>query len=252
MSGVTARADLADGIRIPGAQTRIAADPAAATRPAAQLWCARRSAPAGAGRRHPGTCRVVWWCRSGRAGCGNARLWLRAARRGQARSVSHLLDVIGAPAPRLRTGVARSDGRSWRLSGCLPAFRPARVALGGHFYRSTRRKQTLVCRGGQRPGTPWPTNRHSGRAGGLTRQRRICRGLSNGPGATLARAEAENWPNPARRCEPIRTSLRKRCLPRLNRSCLNRIKPRESLAFASRTPSRPAHGHRLGRERSGR
>ena len=32
MSGVAARANLADGVRVPGAQTRIAADPAAATR----------------------------------------------------------------------------------------------------------------------------------------------------------------------------------------------------------------------------
>ena len=32
MSGVAACADLADGVRVPGAQARIAADPAAATR----------------------------------------------------------------------------------------------------------------------------------------------------------------------------------------------------------------------------
>ena len=52
--------------------------------PAARPWCARQSAPVRAGRRRPApavrTCPVAWWCRSGRAGCGNARRQPRAAR----------------------------------------------------------------------------------------------------------------------------------------------------------------------------
>jgi hypothetical protein len=100
---------------------------------------------------------------------------------------------------------------------------------------------------------PWRTDRHSGRAG------------APGPGnAPFARVFGVVLGRLWRRLRP-KIGLTARggvvcsgqaygewCLPRLSRCCLNWRKPRESLRFASRSLSRPAHGHRLVRERSGK
>ena len=78
MRGIAARPDLADGVRVAGAQARIAADPAAARaafRPDFGALGDQRAFELGDGAQHlqARTCLAAWWYRSDRAGCGNAR-----------------------------------------------------------------------------------------------------------------------------------------------------------------------------------
>ena len=140
--------------------------------------------------------------------------------------------------------------RSGRRDAYCPTWRGGRLTA---FFANSYGTRKPSFAGVADHLASWRTDRHSGRAGAP--------GPGNAPfarvfGAVLGRLWRErrpkNWANPARRCDLFGASSWRLCLPRLSRCCPNWRKPRESLRFASHAPSRPAHGHRLVRERRGK